>query len=50
VIETHEHKGAFSVASAVFIILELDQPLAGIIRIPSDPMINTLYDLAKDRP
>src|SRR5438045_9718302 len=40
--------GAFSVACAVFIILELDHPFAGVIRIPSDPMINTLRDLAKD--
>jgi hypothetical protein len=42
--------GAFSVACAVFIILELDHPFAGVIRIPSDPMINTLRDLAKDSP
>jgi hypothetical protein len=42
--------GAFSVACAVFIILELDHPFAGIIRIPSDPMINTLSHLAKDTP
>jgi hypothetical protein len=40
--------GAFSVACAVFIILELDHPFAGIIRIPSDPMINTLTQLAKE--
>jgi len=30
------------------IILELDYPFAGIIRIPSDPMVNTLAHLAKD--
>src|SRR5213082_2222795 len=42
--------GAFSVACAVFIILELDHPFAGVIRIPSEPMINTLRDLAKDSP
>ncbi len=40
--------GAFSVACAVFIILELDYPFAGIIRVPSDPMINTLAHLTKD--
>jgi Protein of unknown function (DUF4239) len=40
--------GAFSVSCAVMIILELDFPFAGIIRIPSDPMINTLAHLAKD--
>src|SRR5439155_20191679 len=28
--------GAFSVVCAVFIILELDYPFAGIVRIPSD--------------
>jgi len=42
--------GAFSVACAVFIILDLDYPFAGIIRIPNDPMINTLSHLAKDTP
>src|SRR5439155_24006555 len=40
--------GAFSVAFAVLIILELDYPFAGFIRIPSDPMVNTLAHLAKD--
>jgi hypothetical protein len=42
--------GAFSVACAVFIILDLDFPFAGIVRIPNDPMINTLSQLAKDTP
>jgi hypothetical protein len=37
---------AVSVASAVFLIMELDQPLGGIIRIPGDPMTNAL-DLFK---
>jgi Protein of unknown function (DUF4239) len=40
--------GAFSVACAMFLILELDHPFAGVLRIPSDPMINTLDHLAKD--
>jgi hypothetical protein len=40
--------GAFSVACAVFIILELDYPFAGIVRVPSDPMIKTLAHLTKD--
>jgi hypothetical protein len=40
--------GAFSVACAVFIILELDFPFAGIIRVPSEPMIKTLAHLNKD--
>ena len=40
--------GAFSVACAVFIILELDYPFAGVVRIPSEPMIRTLAHLSKD--
>jgi hypothetical protein len=40
--------GAFSVACAIFIILELDFPFAGIVRVPSEPMIKTLAHLAKD--
>jgi hypothetical protein len=39
--------GAFSVACAMFLILELDHPFAGVLRIPSDPMINTLNHLGK---
>ena len=39
--------GAFSVACAMFLILELDHPFAGVLRIPSDPMVNTLDHLAK---
>jgi hypothetical protein len=38
---------AFSVACAVFLILELDHPLSGLIRIPSEPMVNVLNHLAK---
>jgi hypothetical protein len=38
---------AFSVACAVLLILELDHPLGGLIRIPSEPMINVLNHLAK---
>jgi hypothetical protein len=39
--------GAFSVACAMFLILELDHPFAGVLRIPSDPMINALDHLGK---
>jgi hypothetical protein len=39
--------GAFSVACAVFIILELNYPFAGTIRIPSEPMTNVLNHLAE---
>jgi hypothetical protein len=38
---------AFSVACAVFLILELDHPLGGLIRIPSEPMVSVLNQLAK---
>lgn len=37
----------FAVGSAVFLILELDHPLSGPIRIPSEPMINVLNHLGK---
>jgi hypothetical protein len=40
--------GAFSVACAVFIILELDYPFAGVVQIPSEPMIRTLDHLSKE--
>src|SRR5205809_6145168 len=39
--------GAFSVACAVFLVLELDHPFAGVIQIPSEPMINVLNGLGK---
>jgi len=39
--------GAFSVACAVFMILELNYPFAGAIRIPSEPMTNVLNQLGK---
>jgi hypothetical protein len=39
--------GAFSVACAVFLILELDHPFSGVLRIPSEPMTNVLERLAK---
>ena len=38
---------AFSVACAVFLIVEMDHPFGGLIRIPSEPMINVLNHLAK---
>ena len=37
--------GAFSVACALFIILELNYPFAGAIRVPSEPMTNVLNHL-----
>ena len=37
----------FSVACAIFLILELDQPFGGLIHIPSEPLINVMNHLAK---
>jgi len=33
---------AFAVSGAIFLILELDQPFGGLIRISSEPMLNAL--------
>jgi hypothetical protein len=38
---------AFSVACAIFLILELDQPFGGLIHIPSEPIANVLSRLPK---
>jgi hypothetical protein len=38
---------ALSVARAIFLILELDQPFGGLIQISSEPMLNALSQLAK---
>jgi Protein of unknown function (DUF4239) len=38
---------AFSVAGAIFLILQLDHPFGGLIQIPSEPLINMLNHLAK---
>jgi len=38
---------AFSVAGAIFLILELDHPFGGVIHIPSEPLNNLLTHLAK---
>jgi hypothetical protein len=38
---------AFSVACALFLILELDHPLSGLIRVPSEPIVNVLNHLDK---
>jgi hypothetical protein len=37
----------FSVAIAVFLILELDQPMSGFIRLSSAPILNALNPIAK---
>jgi hypothetical protein len=38
---------ALAVAGAILLILELDQPFGGLIRISSEPMLNALHHLAK---
>lgn len=38
---------AFAVSGAIFLILELDQPFGGAIRISSEPMVNALSQFAK---
>jgi len=38
---------ALAVAGAIFLILELDQPFGGVIRISSEPMLNALHEFAK---
>ncbi|PWT81569.1 MAG: hypothetical protein C5B58_09645 [Acidobacteria bacterium] len=38
---------AFTVACAIFLILELDQPFGGLIHIPSEPITNVLSNLPK---
>jgi hypothetical protein len=36
---------ALAVSGAIFLILELDQPFSGLIRISSEPMLNALHQL-----
>lgn len=38
---------SFSVAGAIFLILELDHPFAGVIKISSKPMLNAVSHLTK---
>ncbi len=38
---------ALAVAGAIFLILELDHPFGGLIRITSEPMVNALSELPK---
>jgi hypothetical protein len=38
---------AIAVSGAIFLILELDQPFGGVIRISSEPMLKALHQLAK---
>jgi hypothetical protein len=38
---------ALCVAGAIFLILELDHPFSGLMRISSEPMLNVLREVAK---
>jgi hypothetical protein len=38
---------ALAVSGAIFLILELDQPFSGVLRISSEPMLNALHQFAK---
>ena len=38
---------ALAVSGAILLILELDQPFSGLIRISSEPMLNALHQFAK---
>ena len=38
---------AVAVSGAIFLILELDQPFGGVIRISSEPMVNALSQIAQ---
>jgi hypothetical protein len=36
---------ALAVSGAIFLILELDEPFGGVVRISSEPMVNGLHQL-----
>ena len=38
---------AVAVSGAIFLILELDQPFGGFLRISSEPMVNALHQFAQ---
>ncbi|MFZ0917557.1 MAG: hypothetical protein WAN04_11735, partial [Candidatus Udaeobacter sp.] len=38
---------ALAVSGAIFLILELDQPFDGVIRISSEPMLNAMHQFAQ---
>jgi hypothetical protein len=39
--------GSFAVASAIFLILELNQPFSGLFRVPSAPIERAIAVLGK---
>lgn len=38
---------AIAVAGALFLILELDEPFSGLVRISSEPMLNAIHEISK---
>jgi hypothetical protein len=38
---------AVAVSGAILLILELDQPFDGFLRISSEPMVNALHEAAR---
>ena len=38
---------ALAVAGALFLILELDEPFSGLVRIPNEPMMNAIQEVSK---
>ncbi len=41
---------ALAAAAAIFLILELDRPFSGVLRISNEPMLNVLNQLAQRNP
>ena len=41
---------ALATAAAIFLILELDRPFSGVLRISNEPMLNVLSQLTQARP
>jgi zinc transporter ZupT len=41
---------AASAATAIFLVLELDRPFSGVLRIPNEPMVNVLNQLSTSGP
>src|SRR5262245_15776434 len=44
---TAQFLAALAVAGALFLILELDTPFSGLVRISSEPMLNALQEISK---
>ena len=42
--------GSFAVASAIFLILELNQPFSGLFRVPSAPIEQAIAALGQSSP